>query len=194
MSKNALNLIQLGAVPQHAERRFQRHFLHGERFGPLDSDHRRLGRQKQVPLAGRPDRPLLIRLDLPDEHRRLKPFVGSEVIFSVAGIVQNDGPSQPGAVPRERFGEGDPVQAFVALGQIRDDAPHPHTIAGFEAQVRRAAYELVARAAVRPLIPRLGFVRDKGSHWGMAFRRGLFTVPPEDFATIEAAMREAAGG
>jgi hypothetical protein len=96
--------------------------------------------------------------------------------------------------PRERFGEGEPVQAFVALGRILDDAPHPRKIAGFEAQVRRAAYELVARAAVRPLIPRLCFVRDKGSHWGMAFRRGLFTVPPEDFATIEAAMREAAGG
>jgi hypothetical protein len=96
--------------------------------------------------------------------------------------------------PRERYGDGDPVQAFVALGRILDDSPYPRAIAGLEAQVRRAAYEPVARAAVRPLIPRLGFVRDKGSHWGMAFRRGLFAVPPEDFATIEAAMREAAGG
>jgi hypothetical protein len=33
-------------------------------------------------------------------------------------------------------------------------------------------------------------VRDKGSHWGMAFRRGLFTVTAEDFAVIEAAMRD----
>ena len=33
--------------------------------------------------------------------------------------------------------------------------------------------------------PALGFVRAKGSHWGMAFRRGLFAAPPEDFARIE---------
>ena len=47
----------------------------------------------------------------------------------------------------------------------------------------------MGRAPVRPLIGRLGFVRDKGSHWGMAFRRGLFAVTPEDFAVIEAALR-----
>ena len=68
------------------------------------------------------------------------------------------------------------MQAFVALGRILDDAPAPRTIGSFEAQVRRAAYEAVGRAPVRPLLPRLGFVRDKGSHWGMAFRRGLFAV------------------
>jgi hypothetical protein len=95
---------------------------------------------------------------------------------------------------RERYGAGDPVQAFVALGRILDDAPSPRAIAGFEAQVRRAAYEAVGRAPVRPLIPRLGFLRDKGRHWGMAFRRGLFTVAPEDFATIEVALREAGDG
>jgi hypothetical protein len=93
---------------------------------------------------------------------------------------------------RERYGEGGPVQAFVALGRILDQAPSPREIAGFPAQVRRAAYEAVGCAPVRPLIPRLGFVRDKGSHWGMAFRRGLFTIAPEDFAVIEAALHGAA--
>jgi hypothetical protein len=91
--------------------------------------------------------------------------------------------------PRERFGEGEPVQAFVALGRILDEAPSPRMIGGFEAQVRRAAYEPVAPAPVRPLLPRLHFVRDKGSHWGMAFRRGRFAVSEEDFALIEAALR-----
>jgi hypothetical protein len=37
-------------------------------------------------------------------------------------------------------------------------------------------------------------VREKGSHWGMAFRRGLFEIAPDDFATIEAALRGAADG
>ena len=36
----------------------------------------------------------------------------------------------------------------------------------------------VGRAPVRPLLPALGFLRAKGSHWGMAFRRGLFAIGP----------------
>ncbi len=91
--------------------------------------------------------------------------------------------------PRERFGDGAPVQAFVALGRILDAAPAPRMIGSFEAGVRAAAYEPVEPAPVRPLIPRLGFLRDKGSHWGMAFRRGLFAVGDEDFAVIERALR-----
>jgi EVE domain len=92
--------------------------------------------------------------------------------------------------PRERLGAGEAVQAFVALGRVLDDAPSPRRIGSFEAQVRRAAYEPVGRAAVRPLLERLAFTRGKGSHWGMAFRRGLFAVSPEDFAVIEAALRD----
>ena len=52
----------------------------------------------------------------------------------------------------------------------------------------------MATAPVRPLLPRLGFVRDKGSHWGMAFRRGLFAVAEDDFAAIAAALRAAPHG
>ena len=96
--------------------------------------------------------------------------------------------------PRERRGEGEPVQAFVALGRILDDRPAPRLIGRFEAQVRRAAYEPAGRAPVRPLLPRLSFLRDRGSHWGMAFRRGLFAVPEDDFDTIAAALREARDG
>jgi EVE domain len=92
--------------------------------------------------------------------------------------------------PRERFGDADPVQAFVALGRILDDAPHPRPIGAFEAQVRRAAYEPVCRAPVRPLIPLLALTRERGTHWGMAFRRGLFAVSEADFAVIEAALRD----
>jgi hypothetical protein len=91
--------------------------------------------------------------------------------------------------PRERMGEGAPVQAFVALGRILDDAPSPRAMGGGLGQVRRAAFEPVGRAAVRPLLSRLGFTRDKGSHWGMAFRRGLFAVDAADFARIEDALR-----
>ena len=63
--------------------------------------------------------------------------------------------------PRERYGEGEPVQAFVALGRILDEGPSPRTIGSFEAQVRRADYEPVGRAPVRPLLPALDFLRDE---------------------------------
>jgi hypothetical protein len=92
--------------------------------------------------------------------------------------------------PREALGAGEAVQAFVALGRTLDDAPSPRMIGGFEAQVRWAAYEPVGRAPVRPLLERLAFTRGKGSHWGMAFRRGLFAVSLEDFAVIEDALRD----
>lgn len=92
--------------------------------------------------------------------------------------------------PRERAApEAPPVQAFVALGEILDDAPYPRAMApGFEAMVRAACYEPVGRAPVRPLLADLGFVKDP-RHWGVAFRRGLFCVDAADFARIEAALR-----
>lgn len=98
--------------------------------------------------------------------------------------------------PRERMGAGEIVQAFVALGEILDSAPEPtpRRMGDGEAWVRRAAYLPVRRAPVRPLLERLAFARGRGSHWGMAFRRGLFAVGEEDFAVIEAALRGAADG
>ena len=88
--------------------------------------------------------------------------------------------------PRERLG-GAAVQAFVALGTITDAAPAAREVEGGTLAVRRAAYERVTAALVKPLLPRLGFVRDP-AHWGMAFRQGLFAVAPDDFAVIEAAL------
>jgi hypothetical protein len=56
-------------------------------------------------------------------------------------------------------------------------------------QPYRVAVEfLPARdAPIRPLLERLGFIRDK-THWGAAFRFGLLEAPAEDFRTIAAAM------
>lgn len=92
--------------------------------------------------------------------------------------------------PRERLEPGAPaVQAFVALGEILDDAPRSHVMpSGFEAQVRAARYEPVTPTPVRPMLAELGFVKDP-RHWGMAFRRGLFSIDAFDFARIEAALR-----
>jgi EVE domain len=89
--------------------------------------------------------------------------------------------------PRETP-DGPPLQAFVALGTIADDAPEERNLGSFRPWVRRTKFEPVTPAPVRPLLDRLSFVTDKRG-WGMAFRRGLFRVPPEDFAVVEAALR-----
>ena len=90
--------------------------------------------------------------------------------------------------PRESVG-GPPVQAFVALGTVVDDVPAQRDLGAFRPWVRRVDWERVRPAAVRPLLDRLSFVTDKRG-WGMAFRRGLFPVPAEDFAVIEGALRD----
>jgi hypothetical protein len=48
----------------------------------------------------------------------------------------------------------------------------------------------VAAAPIRPLLPALGFIRNK-AHWGAAFRFGCVRVPADDFARIAAALQQA---
>jgi hypothetical protein len=44
------------------------------------------------------------------------------------------------------------------------------------------------RIDARPLVDQLSFVKDL-SHWGLPFRRGLFTIPQDDFSLISDRMR-----
>ena len=90
--------------------------------------------------------------------------------------------------PREGYREGDAVQAFVAAGTVGEGEPFETDFDGFPAWVRSASYDIIARASVRPLLTELAFVSNP-KNWGMAFRRSLFEITPEDFAKIEAAMR-----
>lgn len=62
-------------------------------------------------------------------------------------------------------------------------------VAVAEHVARGVDWEAVTPAPVRPLLDRLSFVTDRRG-WGMAFRRGLFRVPAEDFAVIEGALRD----
>ena len=95
--------------------------------------------------------------------------------------------------PRERFPDGEPLQAFTAIGRIADgpifEAPPAPPLPMF----RRGAEWLAATPApIRPLLDDLSFIRNK-AHWGSAFRFGLLRVPREDFAAIAAAMGRDAG-
>ena len=112
-----------------------------------------------------------------------------EVSFGKAGPLERMAPGDGVIVycPRERDEQGAPVQAFTALGRVRQGTlyrlTHDHQ------PFRRAVQWLPATPApVRPLLDALSFIRNK-THWGSAFRFGFLRIPPVDFAAIAAAMR-----
>ena len=90
--------------------------------------------------------------------------------------------------PRERMSEGEPVQAFTAIGEILAGEPEAAVMgAGFTAFRRRVRYSKAADAPIRPLLPRLSFTRDR-PNWDMLFRRGVFAIERGDYAIIAKAM------
>jgi hypothetical protein len=90
--------------------------------------------------------------------------------------------------PRVTWPDGDPLQAFTAIGRVCTGivyragggaGPGPFRIA--------VEYFPAAPAPIRPLIDGLSFIRSK-THWGAAFRFGFIKVPAEDFERIASAM------
>jgi hypothetical protein len=90
--------------------------------------------------------------------------------------------------PTETLGGKDPVRRFVTLGTIAPGEPQL-TVMGADGEgwQRQAQYREAAETDVYDLLPRLSFVADR-THWGMYFRRSLFSVTPEDFTIIAQAM------
>lgn len=90
--------------------------------------------------------------------------------------------------PRAQHPDGPPLQAFTAIGRVRDgNIWQTEASEGFR-PFRRAVDYLPAREApIKPLLPDLAFIRSK-VHWGAPFRNGLIRVSEEDFARIAAAM------
>ena len=95
--------------------------------------------------------------------------------------------------PRLSYPDGAPLQAFTAVGRIRDGIVYQATLVA-DAIVNGIApfrlgvdYLPAHDAPIKPLIDALSFIRSK-AHWGAAFRFGYLRVPEEDFARIAAAM------
>lgn len=90
--------------------------------------------------------------------------------------------------PRTAMAEGDPVQAFTAIGEIRAGEPYPFDMGDGFVPFRKDVRFFPAREApIRPLLDRLSFTRGRKS-WGYVFRRGLFEITTEDRAIIAEAM------
>ena len=90
--------------------------------------------------------------------------------------------------PREGMKEGAEVRTFTAIGRVLDGEPRERVMQEQQTGWYRPMHWLSARPAdIYPLLDRLSFVRDR-SHWGMYFRKSLFSIPESDFALIAEAM------
>lgn len=90
--------------------------------------------------------------------------------------------------PRTAWPEGEPLQAFTAIGRIRTGTVYQATEgSGFRPFRLDVDYLPATLAPIKPLIDGLSFIRSK-KHWGAAFRFGVARVPEADFALIAGAM------
>jgi hypothetical protein len=95
--------------------------------------------------------------------------------------------------PRTAYPDGPPLQAFTAIGRIRDGIVYQARQGdgdggdGFAPFRLGVDYLPAQDAPIKPLIEHLSFIRNK-AHWGAAFRFGYLRVPEADFARIAAAM------
>jgi hypothetical protein len=90
--------------------------------------------------------------------------------------------------PSEQFGGKDRLQAFTALGVVRDVDPYQFDMGGGFCPYRRDVVWIESRPApIKPLLERLEFTKGV-RNWGKKFRFGLFAISASDMATIADAM------
>lgn len=90
--------------------------------------------------------------------------------------------------PRTGMRDGAEVRAFTAVGTVLPAEPEQRAMmAQTTGWSRRVAWAPARDAGIYPLLDRLSFVHDR-AHWGMYFRKSLFSITLDDFALIADAM------
>lgn len=90
--------------------------------------------------------------------------------------------------PTTVLGEKDGLQAFTAIGIVREGEPYQGDMgAGFTPFRRDVAWAKAEEAPIKPLLDRLDFTAAK-SNWGYQLRFGLFEIGDHDFRVIAEAM------
>ncbi|MEO5701663.1 MAG: EVE domain-containing protein [Casimicrobiaceae bacterium] len=90
--------------------------------------------------------------------------------------------------PRTSYPDGEPLQAFTAIGMVvTGEVYRVEMSADFKPYRVNVEFCKAREAAIRPLIDKLSFIKSK-THWGAAFRFGALKVPVRDFEMIAAAM------
>jgi hypothetical protein len=86
--------------------------------------------------------------------------------------------------PKTAFPDGEPLQAFTAIGQVADDEPYQAEMTpDFHPWRRNVDFLECTEAPIRPLIDQLDFIEDK-SRWGYKFRFGVFKIDDHDLEVI----------
>jgi hypothetical protein len=90
--------------------------------------------------------------------------------------------------PRTSLHGGSPVRQFTALATITGEEPYQAVVSeDFRPWRLAAEFHPCLRVDAKPLIGQLSFIGDP-TRRGLPFRRGLFTIPREDFETISTRM------
>ena len=90
--------------------------------------------------------------------------------------------------PRTAHPDGEPVQAFTAIGEVEDeDVFQVELDGGFRPWRRRVRYRPCREVPAAELLDHLDVVPDR-RRWGMVLRRGLVEISDADFGRIAEAM------
>ena len=89
--------------------------------------------------------------------------------------------------PVKVYGGDDKLQAFTAIGIVKDAEPYPGEMGSFKAYRRDVDWREVKPAPIQPLLQKLSFTKDQKS-WGYKFRFGFFEVEEADMDFIAEAM------
>lgn len=91
--------------------------------------------------------------------------------------------------PRTSLQKGTPVQQFTAWATITGEQPYQVIVtADFRPWRLAATFHPSTPVDARSLVDQLSFIRDP-THWRLPFRRGLSTIPEDDFSRIRTWMR-----
>lgn len=91
--------------------------------------------------------------------------------------------------PKTNYKEVEPVQAFTAIGQVKDDELYQVEMNGRLPWRRNFTFYDCAETPIKPLIDDLSFITNK-TNWGFKFHFGMFQIPEADFELIKNAMIE----
>ncbi len=90
--------------------------------------------------------------------------------------------------PRTAYPDGEPLQAFTAIGVVSTGKVYQVQMTeDFKPYRVDVRFLRAKEAPIKPLIDALSFIKSK-THWGAAFRFGQIKIPAEDFKLIAKAM------
>ncbi|WP_246320881.1 EVE domain-containing protein [Paenibacillus germinis] len=92
--------------------------------------------------------------------------------------------------PKTDLNGGEPLQAFTAIGQVRDDKVYEYPMSeSFIPYRRNIDYYECTDAPAHSLLERMSFTKGN-RNWGYRFRMGHFEIDLMDFTIISEAMRK----